>query len=88
MANKKTLKKSINLICDSLFADAVAVSLYGTEVQQQQAETLLNTIAKMELDFIGRVSHPEPGMPPKVYFKDLCDKFTAQAQEIIDQINA
>ncbi len=88
MANKRTLKKSINVICTSLFADLVALSLYGTEAQQQQAETLLNSIAKMEVDFLGRVSHPEPGMKPKDYFKDLREKFSSQIQEILDQISA
>jgi len=84
MANKRTLKKNIDLICSSLFADLVAVSLYGTEAQQQQ----LNTIAKMEVDYLGRVCHPEPGMKPKDYFKDLREKFSSQVQEILDQINA
>ena len=88
MANKRTLKKNIDLICASLFADTVAVSLYGTEAQQEQAETLLNTIAKMEVDFLGRVCHPEPGMKPNDYFKDLREKFSSQVQEILDQINA
>ncbi len=41
----------------------------------------------MEDDFIRRVSHPEPGMLARVYFKDLREKFVAQASEIIDQIN-
>jgi hypothetical protein len=64
------------------------VSLYGTEDQMQQAETLLNSIIKLGTEYLKRVSHPEPGMSPKKYYKDLIDKFTAQAQEIIDQIGA
>jgi hypothetical protein len=54
----------------------------------QQAETLLNSIIKLGTEYLKRVSHPEPGMSPKKYYKDLIDKFTAQAQEIIDQIGA
>ena len=88
MANKRTLKKSIEIICEQLFADAVAVSLYGTKAQQQQAESVLNAIAKIEVDFIGRISHPEPGMAPKAYYKELREKFAAQAQELLDQLNA
>ena len=80
MANKRTLKKNIDLICSSLFADVVAVSLYGTEAQQQQAEALLNTIAKMEVDYLGRVCNPEPGMKPKDNFKELREKFSSQVQ--------
>ena len=88
MANKRTTKKKINRICELLFADAVALSLYGTEAQQQQAQPLLNTIVKLEVDFVGRVCHPEPGMASKLYFKDLHEKFSAQVQEIVDQHNA
>jgi len=41
---------------------------------------------KMQADFISRISHPEPGMKPKEYYKDLKDKFAAQASDILDQI--
>ena len=29
MANKRTLKKAITFICEELFAEGVAISLYG-----------------------------------------------------------
>ena len=74
MANKRKLKKSITSTCEVIFSEVVAVSLYGTEDQMQQAETLLNSIIKLGTEYLKRV--------------DLIDKFTAQAQEIIDQIGA
>lgn len=88
MANKRTLKKAIQLICEDLFAECVAVSLYGPEGNRDNAETLLPVIVKMQDDFINRISHPEPGINAKAYYQDLRDKFTAQANEILDQINA
>ena len=88
MANKRTLKKAIQLICEDLFAECVAVSLYGPETNRDNAETLLPVIVKMQDDFINRISHPEPGINAKAYYQDLRDKFTAQANEILDQINA
>ena len=39
-------------------------------------------------DFIKRVSHPEPGMAQKAYFKDLVANFNKQASELIDQITS
>ena len=87
MANKRTLKHSIHLICEDLFAEGIAVSLYGTETQRENAHTLLYSIVKIEDEFIRRVSHPEPGMKPKLYFKDLTDSFSAQIGEIVDQLN-
>ncbi|MBQ4388129.1 MAG: hypothetical protein II822_11080 [Prevotella sp.] len=85
MANKRTLKHSISLFCEELFAECVAASLYGQS--KSNAEALIFSIVKMEDDFIRRISHPEPGMPARLYFKDLREKFTIQASEIIDQIN-
>jgi len=87
MANKRSLKKAIHLICEDLFAEAIALSLYGTEAQQQSANALLFSIVKLEDEYICRVSHPEPGMKASDYFKDLREKCSAQVNDIIDQMN-
>ncbi len=85
MANKRSLKRSITLISEELFAECVAASLYGQN--PESAEALIFSIIKMQDHFIRRISHPEPGIPAKVYYKDLREKFAAQVGEIIDQIN-
>ena len=88
--NKRKLKKSINLICESLFADCVAVSLYGPDAHKknnEDMEALLFSIVKMHSHYIQRISHPEPGLPAKAYFTDLCEKFNAQVDNILDQVN-
>ena len=88
MANKRTLKKCINLICEDLFAESVAVSLYGPENDKENAEAVLSSIVKMEDHYIKRISHPEPGIPAKKYYKDLRENFSSQVNEILDQINS
>ena len=88
MANKRKLKKGIQLICEDLFAECVAVSLYGPVTYKDNAEALLYAIVKMQDNFIKRISHPEPGISAKVYYKDLREKFSVQISEILDQINA
>lgn len=85
MANKRSLKLSINLICEELFTECVAVSLYGNN--KESAEALIFTIIKLEADFVSRISHPEPGLPAKKYYKALREDFVAQAGEIVDQIH-
>lgn len=85
MANKRKLKRNINLFCEELFAECMAASLYGHD--HDGAEALIYSTIKMQSDFICRISHPEPGMPAKVYYKKLKEDFVAQASEIIDQIN-
>ena len=87
MANKKTLKHAINGICEELFAECIAASLYGNEKHKENAEALLFTIIKMQSNFTARVSHPEPGISAKAYYNDLRAKFAVQASEVADQIN-
>ncbi len=85
MANRRALKRNINIVCEELFAECMALSLYGRNRDGGQA--LFYSIIKMHDDFIRRISHAEPGMKPKVYFKTLREEFVAQAGDIIDQIN-
>ena len=88
MANKRTLKRAINLICAELLTEAVAASLYGNDKHKSGDDTLLYSIMQMQRNYICRVSHPEPGMSAKLYFKDLREKFTAEVSEVVDNINS
>ena len=88
MANKRSLKYAINAICEELFAECSAASLYGADNHKDDAEALLFSILKTQSDFVARVSHPEPGMTAKAYYKDLREKFSAQISELVDQVNA
>ena len=85
--NKRSLKKAINAVSDQLFANAVAVSLYGTDRNAENDEALIQSILSMREDFVSRISHPEPGMKKQDYYKDLREKFISQAQELADQIS-
>lgn len=87
MANKRSLKHAINLISEELFAEAVAASLYGNELNNDNADAVLSSIIRLQTDYISRISHVEPGMKAKLYFKNLREKFSAEAEEIVDQIN-
>lgn len=86
MANKRDLKRSINYICGDLLAEAVAASLYNDK-NDEEANNLFAAIIIMRNDFVSRISHQEPGMAPRVYFKTLAQDFNAQASDIIDKIS-
>ena len=86
MANKRDLKRTINYITSELFAECVAASLYNGKPEQQDVDGILTAIVMTNTEFIKRISHPEPGITQKVYFKDLIAKFNKQASEIVDQI--
>jgi hypothetical protein len=88
MANKRTLKKNIRKTCEALFAETIAIALYGPEKDKENLEALLNSIVSINNDYLDRVSHPEPGMSANDYYNDLIEKFNAQISEIQDQLNA
>lgn len=87
MANKRNIKKAINLICGELLTEAVAASLYGNDKHKGDDDALLFSIMQMQRNYICRVSHPEPGMSARCYFKDLRAKFSAEVSEAVDHIN-
>lgn len=86
MSNKKDLKKRINYVCGDLFAECIATSLYTGKPKQEDVNAILHLILTVNNDYVRRISHPEPGMTKKEYFKFISDSFDKQAVEIIDQI--
>ncbi len=87
MANKRDLKRTIHYVCSDLLAECVAASLYGEKPEKENIDALLTSILALQNQYIKRVSHPEPGMKQKDYFKDLIAQFNADVSEIVDQIS-
>lgn len=46
------------------------------------------SVLRMQDDFICRVSHPEPGIPARKYFKTLREELAKCADEIVNQLYA
>lgn len=87
MANKRNLKKNINYICSELFAECVADSLYSGKKEEKDVKATLHAILSIHHNYISRVSHPEPGISNKAYYKDLISKFNGEVGEVIDLIS-
>ncbi len=87
MANKRKLKKTINYICSDLFSECMAALLYNGNKKKDEANAILTSIIIVQRDYVCRISHPEPGMSAKKYFKDLKEKFSIQIEEIADNIS-
>ena len=85
MNNKRQLKKTINHACSELLAECLAASLYGKS-NLEEAKGVMVSIMDINYDFINRVSHPEPGMKPSVYYQTLVNDFIKQTDEVIEQI--
>ena len=88
MANKRDLKRSLNYSCSQLFAECVASYLCTDKAEHDTVDATLTSILRVHSDFVRRVSHPEPGMKPKAYYKRLIEDFNQTAGELIDQIAA
>ncbi len=86
MANKRSLKRNINYVCSELFSEVVAVS-YTSDAHDEDIKALLTSILVIHNDYVRRVSHQEPGLAPKLFYKDLITSFNKQASEIVDQIS-
>ncbi|MCI7309280.1 MAG: hypothetical protein MR536_00270 [Prevotella sp.] len=85
--NKRDLKKTINYVCSELFAECVAASLYSGHANEENVNALLASILNTHSDYLQRVSHPEPGLKPKLYYQHLVKEFNKCVGEIIDQIS-
>ena len=86
MANKRSLKRNINYVCSELFSEVVAIS-YTTDASDEDIKALLTSILVIHNDYVRRVSHVEPGLAPRLFFKSLITNFNKQASEIVDQIS-
>lgn len=87
MAKRKELKKVVDNICTDLTAEVVAVSLYESKPAEENVIAIINAIMKIRNEYIRRISHVEPGIPAKVYFKNLIENFNNDTIEVIDQIS-
>ena len=87
MANKRQLKKDISYLCGELLAECVSCRHY-TSVNLDAVHNVMLNILNMQDDMICRVSHPEPGMKARDFFKKLRNDMAAQTSDIFDQINA
>ncbi|MEE1223512.1 MAG: hypothetical protein UHL07_08295 [Bacteroidaceae bacterium] len=88
MANKRQLKKTINMVTGDLLVECIATKYINKESRQEDVDNVMVGILRMQDDFICRVSHPEPGMPAKQYFKALRDDLAKQADAIVNQLYA
>ena len=88
MSNKRDLKKAIRNICAELFTECASATLYCEPEQKENGEALLTSILTMTNNYLCRVSHPEPGLATKKYYKDLIDNFNKEVAGVVNQINA
>ncbi len=86
MANKRELKQTINYVCAELLSETFVAGMLEKNIENENVDNLLHSIVSINRDYIRRISHPEPGMSQKAYFKDLIDGFNKDIDETVDMI--
>lgn len=86
MANKRKLKKIINNVCTDLFSECMTSIIYNDKRKSEDINAILTSILFVHSNYIRRISHPEPGMTSKAYYKGLKDNFRIQVYELADSI--
>lgn len=82
---RKELKKRINYLCGELLAECVAMLHYHKKENAHDVENVMLSIAKMQDDWICRLSHVEPGST-RIFFRKLHEDMQKRTDDIIDQI--
>ena len=60
--------------------------MYSSKTTEEDVNALLASILVIHNDYVRRVSHQEPGLAPKIFYKDLVNSFNKQVSEIVDQV--
>ena len=82
---RKDLKKHINYLCGELLAECIAAADFSDKDNKQDIENVVMGILGMQNDWIGRLSHVEPGST-KLFFKKLKEDMQKRTDEIVEQI--
>lgn len=86
MAKRRDLKKAINFLCGELFAECVAIMHYQKPTPQDDIDSVMTSILRMQDDMLNRVSHVEPGLKASAYFKQLRADIAQQTDDIVEHI--
>lgn len=85
MANRRQLKKSIDLICSELIANCTVLNMCGIN-DREKTESLLKKILDVHVEYISRISHTQKGQE-RLFYKKLREGFTQEIDAINKEIN-
>ncbi len=85
MANKKDLKKAINLMCTDLLIELLGAEQASPTAAKQDIENIAQSILLMRNDFVNRLSHVDKRQV-RQFFTQLDEDLTASTNDIVDQI--
>lgn len=80
MANRRRLKKAINNICSDLMLVNVVV-LQDKPQSTEKLETIGQEILALNVEFVKRISHTEPGSV-RLFYAKLRQEFSEKVRNI------
>lgn len=90
MANRRTLKKGIQLVTSDLITESYINYLMLKKMDNAGFDAIVEKIADINNDFLARVNHPNGTKEPKLvkaYYKKLIENFNKEVDQIIEKLN-
>ncbi len=90
MANRRTLKKGIQLVTSDLITESYINYLMLKKMDNAGFDAIVEKIADINNDFLARVNHPNGTKEPKLvktYYKKLIVDFNKEVDQIIEKLN-
>lgn len=78
MANRRRLKKEINNICSDLM---LAIVLQDKPQSTEKLESIVEEILALNVEFVKRISHTEPGSV-RLFYAKLRQELSEKVQNI------
>ena len=90
MANRRTLKKGIQLVTSDLITESYINYLIKKKMDNAGFDAIVEKIADINNDFLARVNHPNGTKEPKLvkaYYKKFIADFNKEVDQIIEKLN-
>ena len=90
MANRRTLKKGIQLVTSDLITESYINHLMLQKMDKSGFDAIVEKIADINNDFLAHVNHPNGTKEPKLvkaYYKKLVADFNKEVEQIIEKLN-
>lgn len=87
MANKRTLKKTVNYITGELFTECVVLRNFVPGVDANKVNDIMSRVLYMQDELIRRINHPEPGNI-KGSYKKIREDLNKQLNSFIEEISS
>jgi len=85
MANRRKLKKIVNMVTADLLMECMAVKQANPHIANADVENIVGSILLMQEDFVSRLSHVDRHQVRR-FFRQLEDDMAVSTNEIIDNI--